>query len=311
MGCTACSSFPLASKPLPRLHFLTHDFPRRLQHQRSRLLGQVEFVRLLPGLVQVLFCLVDRASQRCQDRPRQVALQVKQIGVVGRLELLLGATDQAGGLVAGEQHTADGKPLQATGDGHGPGSAVAALGVGLDQDEVGDGFDGHQADVGAMEVLVQAQGNVPGRPASRQVLTLLLGKLSEVVLQLTIKGMQGAVGGADEVVQFDQFEEVADLTEAAGVFVVQDQQQGEDQAAQEGQPGRAAEEADEGRIEAVGEVLAKPVAKGGAGDAMLLGVLALRARGIEGVGEVGKSLGGIDPAPAARGFRSGVRRDSL
>src|SRR5205807_1412545 len=126
--------------------------------------------------LQVLFCLVDRTSQRQQDRLGQIALQVQQVRLVRYLEFCFGAADQPGSLIAGEQHDVDGKVLDACADGRGPGDAVAPVAVGLDQDEVGHRLDADQADVGAVEVLVGAQNNVFGRHGGGQTLAFLLGE---------------------------------------------------------------------------------------------------------------------------------------
>src|SRR5262249_46981841 len=159
-------------------------------------------------------------------------------------------------------HDVDGQALTARVDGFGPGSAVAAVGVGFHKDEVGARLDGDQADGRAVEVLVGAQDDVLGSHAALQRGALLFGKEDEVVLQVQVKGVQGAVGRADEVVEFGQLQEGADVAEAAGALVVEDQQQGQDGAAEKRLPGPAAEEADEVLVQVLRVVLAEPVTQG-------------------------------------------------
>src|SRR5262249_6477044 len=79
--------------------------------------------------------------------------------------------------------------------------------------------------------------------------------------------------------------------------VVEDQQRGQDKAAEKSLPCGAAEEADELLVEVVGEAVAEPVAQGGARDALLVGVLPLRGGLCERIGEVGEGLRGVQPAP--------------
>src|SRR5262249_4715408 len=157
-----------------------------------------------------------------------------------------------------------------------------------DEDEVGDRLDADQADGGAVEVLVGAEDDVPGCHPGSKGGALLLGEQGEVVLQPRGEGVQGAVGGAAEVGEFGQPEEGANRAEARGALLVEDQEQGQDCAAEESLPGGAAEEADEVQVEVLGEVLAQPVAKGGAGDAVLSSVLPLRGRRVGRGGESGK-----------------------
>ena len=113
------------------------------------------------------------------------------------------------------------------------------------------------------------------------------------------------------MVEFDQLEEVADGAETAGVLVVEDEKQGQDQAAQEGLAGWRAAEGDEFLVEVVGEVLAEPVSQSRAWDTVLLGVLTLGERRMERVGEISNSLGGVQAGPVARLWPCGGVGDSL
>ena len=248
-------------------------------------------------LFQVLLRLMDRPSQGQEDRFGQVLLQVKQIRLVRHLEFGSGATNQARSLIAREQHDVNGKAVDTRADGLCPGNAVALIAVGFDQDEVGDGFDGDQANVWAVEVLVGAQDDVFVGHAWDQPLAFFLCEEVEVVLQPEIHVIESAVGGANKGVELDEFEERTNRAEATGVFVMEDKEQSEDESAQEGIADGAAEKPDQVGIEMVGKVLAEPIAEGGARNAMLLGIVTLRNGRIRGVGEVGMGGGGVDPIP--------------
>src|SRR5206468_9337195 len=102
---------------------------------------------------------------------------------------------------------------------------------------------------------------------------------------------------ANEVVEFDHLEEVADLAEATRVLLMEDEKRGQDQAAQEDMAGRASEEGDESGVEVCGVVRTEPVSQSGARDAVLASVLPLGERRIEGVGESGMGLCGVKARP--------------
>src|SRR5205823_4638675 len=101
----------------------------------------------------------------------------------------------------------------------------------------------------------------------------------------------------DEVAQAGQRKELAEQTQAAGTLEVEDQEQGQDEEALEAFPGGTAQEGNELGIEAVGGLLAEPVAQGGAGNALLRRVLSVRAA--VGVAEVVHGPGGVRATPAA------------
>jgi hypothetical protein len=95
----------------------------------------------------------------------------------------------------------------------------------------------------------------------------------------------------------DQFEEGTNRAQATGVFVMEDEEQSKDESVQEGIAGGTAEKPDQIGIEMVRKALAKPIAEGGARNAMLLGIVTLRNGRIRGVGEVRMGEGGVDTAP--------------
>jgi hypothetical protein len=129
-----------------------------------------------------------------------------------------------------------------------------------------------------MEVLIEAEVDVFLRHARRKALAFFLVEEVEVVLQPEIEVVKSAVGGGDEVVEFDELQEGSDLMETARVLLVEDDKQSKDETAKEAKASRTAEEGDEIGVKVVSKDTALPVAESGARNSVLLGVLALRER---------------------------------
>ena len=180
-------------------------------------------------------------------RLAHVVLDVKEVRALVGPQAVAGVGQEPFGLVAGDLHDRDRQALQGRGQLGGPGRRVTSLAVDLQEDEVADGLDAHQADLG-MEGLVLTDGDRFGRHLGRQVAALAGAVVEDRLLELARDGLLGAEGTGDEPVQAGPPKELANQAEAARPLLGEGQMAGTDQPMQERQARRALEERDQGRI---------------------------------------------------------------
>src|SRR5262249_713317 len=80
--------------------------------------------------------------------------------------------------------------------------------------------------LGAVEVLVQAGGDLLRRHGGGQARPLLVGIADQQTFQANGQGLLGAEGGGDEAVQLAQFQEAGKGSEATGAGEGEEQGQG-------------------------------------------------------------------------------------
>ena len=204
------------------------------------------------------------------------------------------------GLIAGHLDHFDGHARQRLLQGRRPGGAVTLRVVGFQQQEVGLGLDGHQARLAAVEVLVQAGGDLLGQHAGGQVLLLLVGVSEQGILEADSQSLLGTEGGGDEAVQLSQFQEASQGSQPGIAGKVEDQVQGGDESAEKAVASGAVQEGDQCRFEVgVGRaVVAEPVAQGRARHAVVASELALGVGWVVGIVEVVACLDGFGACPA-------------
>src|SRR5215211_1259813 len=227
----------------------------------------------------MLVGLLDGACQRQQHRLQQVALTMEQIGAVGHLESLLSAAQQASGLVTGQLQDFHWHALDAIADGLFPGVGVTPRGVAFDQDEIGNGLDGDQAVVRAVEVLVGDDGDAAGLHLLGQLRLALVAEGGQVGLEVDKQRMQGPTRAGDEAVESSPLQESTEQAQSGSPLQAEGGESGQDDSAEEVLADAAVEEVDEVgmevRVGKGGVITASPVADGGAGDASVLGILSL------------------------------------
>jgi len=121
---------------------------------------------------------------------------------------------------------------------------------------------------------------------------------SEVGLKVSCERMQGSTGASDEAIESGPLEESADQADAASALLLKSDQGSQEDATEEGFAGLGAKEGNEVVVEVGGVVTAKPVAEGGARDAMLLGIPSLGS--MIGMAEVVMSIDAVGPRPTER-----------
>ena len=184
----------------------------------------------------------------------------------------------------------------------GIGIGIAALVVGLQEQEVGDRFDSHQAGLVTVEVLIQAGDDALGSHARSEALLFALAIGEDLLAQGFGQSVLGAVGRGDEGVEASLDEEAAEVADAAGAGLVEGGMGGQDEAAQEAFAGHAVQEGSHVGLVGVAVVVlllaSQPVVEGGVRDTGLLGELASgRVRWLA-VAEVVEGLRGVGATPA-------------
>src|SRR5207249_440031 len=106
-------------------------------------------------------------------------------------------------------------------------------------------------------------------------------------------------------IELGEFEEASQGAQATGAGLVEDEVQGQDEAADEVLAGGALAEGDEVGVEVGVAVLAEPVLQGGAWDAGLLRELPLGVGRVEGVVEGMACVGRVESVPAEGVWRGG------
>jgi hypothetical protein len=157
-----------------------------------------------------------------------VVLHMEQVGRMVGTEVLFGVRDEGFGLIAGDLtngYRPSGQPLVETDV---PCFRIAPGCILFQQQEVGNGFDGHQTDL-RMKGFIFADGDLAWRHLGGQLLLLLLAELGQQRFQPRGKVLLGAVGSGQEFVEFTEFEEPADAAQATVIGLCKDQMQGDQQ----------------------------------------------------------------------------------
>jgi hypothetical protein len=245
----------------------------------------------------VFFGLLDRSCQRQQQRLEQVALASEQVGTVGYFQAVGGTAQQTTRQVTVQQDNRDEQVAHAFAKRPGPGVGSAAVAIALDQDEVGERLDGHQAGVLAVKVLVGGYGDVLGCHLFGQQGALLVALGPQVRFEVFSERLEGATGRGDEAVELSQFEERADEADATRTSLVEGDEGSQDDTTEAGRASGGVEESGH-RVGVGRSVTAQPVTERGARDVMVLGILPLGR--VVRIGKVVEGLGGVGARPTER-----------
>jgi len=127
----------------------------------------------------------------------------------------------------------------------------------------------------------------------------LVAEGSEVRLEVSGEGLQGATGGGHEAIELSPLKEGGDEAEAASALLLKGDQGSQDKASEEGFAAGGTQEGNEVGVKVGGAVTAEPVAEGGARYALVVGILSL-AR-VVGMAEVVLCFGGVNSRPTESG----------
>ena len=137
---------------------------------------------ILLGLLEFHAGSLGLPVQSQRRGPRQILLAVEKVGAVLGVQAVVGASDQTLGLITGHRHDLHLQAVQRLLQGRRPGLGIAALLVGLQEQEVGGRFDSHQAGLVPMEVLIQASDDALDSHASSQALLFALAIGEDLLL---------------------------------------------------------------------------------------------------------------------------------